>query len=70
MKIEWVKNKSIPFSAIPAGGCFLDRDDDVCLACENGWTVILATGEMYQPDNSEYEMVVPIAAKVVVSETT
>lgn len=69
MKIEWANKVKKPFSDMAPGYCFLDDDDDVCLACENGLAVILATGEIYQPDKSEYEMVVPIAAKVVVSET-
>lgn len=68
MKIEWAKNKKIPFSKLEAGQCFLYDEDDVCLACEDSWAVVLATGEMFELDNPDCEMVTPIAAKVVVLE--
>ena len=71
MKIEWANKTKIPFSKLSPGQCFLDKDDNVCLACEEGWTVILSTGEMYevyeQGDPDKY-MVKPISAKVVVLE--
>ena len=71
MKIEFANKTKIPFSHVSAGQCFLDEDDNVCLACEEGWTVILSTGEMYevyeQGDPDKY-MVKPISAKVVVLE--
>ena len=51
-----------------AGQCFLDEDDNVCLACEDGWAVILATGEMYELVDPDECMVKPISAKVVVLE--
>lgn len=71
MKIEFANKTKIPFSHVSAGQCFLDEDDNVCLACEEGWVAILATGEMYevyeQGDPNKY-MVKPIPAKVVVLE--
>lgn len=51
-----------------AGQCFLDKDDSVCLACEDGWAVILATGEMFELENPDEYKVRLISAKVVVSE--
>lgn len=75
MKIEWANKTKIPFSHVSAGQCFLDEDDNVCLACEDGWAVILATGEMYEMvDHGELmvkpdeHMVKPISAKVIVLE--
>lgn len=70
MKIEWAKNKKIPLSHLVAGQCFTDIDDDVCLACEDGWSVILATGEMFEVENPDSYEVIPISAKVVVLEAT
>lgn len=60
MKIEWAKNKKIPFSKLEAGQCFLYDEDS--------WAVVLATGEMFELDNPNCEMVTPISAKVVVLE--
>ena len=68
MKIEWANKIKIPFSHVSAGQCFLDEDDNVCLACEDGWAVILATGEMYEPEASPELEVRLISAKVVVLE--
>lgn len=68
MKIEFVNKTKIPFSKLYAGQCFLNEEDDVCLACEEGWTVILATGEMYELMDPDEYMVKPISAKVVVLE--
>ena len=65
MKIEWANKTIIPFSKLDAGQCFLDDDDNVCLACEDGWTVVLATGEMYELGSPDKYMVKPISAKVV-----
>ena len=65
MKIEWPNKTIIPFSKLDAGQCFLDEDDNVCLACEDGWVVVLATGEMYEPGSPDIYMVKPISAKVV-----
>ena len=64
MKIEWANKTTIPFSKLYAGQCFLDDDDNVCLACEDGWVVILATGEMYEMEASQEVRL--ITAKVVV----
>ena len=64
MKIEWTNKTKIPFSHVSAGQCFLDEDDNVCLACEDGWTVILATGETYEMEASQEVRL--ISAKVVV----
>ena len=67
MKIEWANKTTIPFSKLDAGQCFLDEDDDnVCLACEDGWVVVLATGEMYEPGSPDKYMVTSINAKVVI----
>ena len=66
MKIEWANKTKIPFSHVSVGQCFLDEDDNVCLACEDGWTVILATGEMYEIKASQEVRL--ISAKVVVLE--
>ena len=66
MKIEWANKTIIPFSKLDAGQCFLDEDDNVCLACMDGWVVVLATGEMYElqaPDSYEVRL---ISAKIVV----
>lgn len=68
MKIEWMNKTKIPFSQVSPGQCFLDEDDNVCLACEEGWAVILATGEMYEMVDPDEHMVKPISAKVVVLE--
>ena len=68
MKIEWANKTKIPFSHVSAGQCFLDEDDNVCLACEEGWAVILATGEMFEPEESHELEVRLISAKVVVLE--
>lgn len=68
MKIEWANKTKIPFSHVYAGQCFLGEDDAVCLACEDGWAVILTTGEMFEvADPDEYEVKL-ISAKVVVLE--
>lgn len=68
MKIEWANKTKIPFSHVSTGQCFLDGDDNVCLACEDGWAVILATGEMFElEDPDEYEVRL-IFAKAVVLE--
>ena len=64
MKIEWANKTIIPFSKLDAGQCFLDEDDNVCLACEDGWVVVLATGEMYELEASQEVRL--ISAKVVV----
>ena len=66
MKIEWMDKTKMPLSQVPQGQCFLDEDDNVCLACEEGWAVNLATGEMFElqaPDGYEVRL---ISAKVVV----
>ena len=68
MKIEWANKTTIPFSKLDAGQCFLDDDDNVCLACEDGWVVVLATGEMYELGSPDKYMVKPISAKVIVLE--
>ena len=68
MKIEWANKTKISFSKLDAGQCFLDDDDNVCLACEDGWVVVLATGEMYELGSPDKYMVKPISAKVVVLE--
>ena len=68
MKIEFANKTKIPFSHVSAGQCFLDEDDNVCLACEDSWTVILATGEMYEIVDPDEHMVKPISAKVIVLE--
>ena len=66
MKIEWANKTKIPFSHVSAGQCFLDEDDNVCLACEDDWVVVLATGEMYELGSPDKYMVTPINAKVVI----
>lgn len=68
MKIEWANKTIIPFSHVSAGQCFLDDNDNVCIACEDDWVVVLATGEMYEPGSPDKYMVKPISAKVVVLE--
>ena len=68
MKIEWANKTKIPFSRVSPGQCFLDEDDNVCLACEEGWAAILATGEMYEIVDPDEHMVKPISAKVIVLE--
>ena len=68
MKIEFANKTKIPFSHVSPGQCFLDEDDNVCLACEDSWTVILATGEMYEMVDPDEHMVKPISAKVIVLE--
>lgn len=68
MKIEWATKTKIPFSRLTPSCCFLDDNDNVCLACEDGWAVILATGEIFEVgDPDEYEVRL-ISAKVVVLE--
>lgn len=66
MKIEWMNKTKIPFSHVSQGQCFLDEEDNVCLACEEGWAVILNTGEMFEVEASLAQGVRPISAKVVV----
>lgn len=66
MKIEFANKTKIPFSHVSAGQCFLDEDDNVCFACEDGWVVILATGEMYELGDPDKYIVTPINAKVVI----
>ena len=68
MKIEWANKTKIPFSHVSAGQCFLDDNDNVCIACEDGWVVVLGTGEMYELGSPDKYMVKPISAKVVVLE--
>ena len=66
MKIEWLDKTKIPFSQVSQGQCFLDEDDNVCLVCEEGWAVNLATGEMFElqaPNGYEVRL---ISAKVVI----
>lgn len=66
MKIEWANKIKIPFSQVSQGQCFLDEDDNVCLACEVGWAVVLATGELFEIEASHAQEVRLISAKVVV----
>ena len=66
MRIEWANKTTIPFSKLDAGQCFLDEDDNVCLTCEDGWVVVLATGEMYELGSPDKYMVTPINAKIVI----
>lgn len=66
MKIEWASKTKIPVSQVSQGQCFLDEDDNVCLACEEGWAVILSTGEMFEMEASHEQEVRLISAKVVV----
>ena len=68
MKIEWANKTKIPSSQVPQGQCFLDEDDNVCLACEEGWAVILSTGEMFEMEANHGQEVRLISAKVVVLE--
>lgn len=65
MKIEFANKTVIPFSQLVAGQCFLDKDDNVCLACEDYWVVILTTGEIFEVESpNEYEVRL-ISAKIV-----
>ena len=66
MKIEWANKTKIPFSHVSPGQCFLDEDDNVCLASNDDWVVNLATGEMYEIKASQEVRL--ISAKVVVLE--
>ena len=66
MKIEFANKTKIPFSHVSAGQCFLDDDDNVCLACEDDWVVVLATGEMYELGSPDKFIVTPINAKIVI----
>ena len=66
MKIEWANKTKIPFSHVSVGQCFLDDNDNVCIACEDYWVVILATGEIYEPSDPNKYMVTPINAKIVI----
>lgn len=66
MKIEWADKTKIPFSKLYVGQRFLDEDDNVCLACEDGFIVILATGEIYKLADPDEYIAKPISAKVVV----
>lgn len=68
MKIEWANKIKIPFSQVSPGSCYLDDDNDLCLACDNGWAVILATGEIFTPGDADGYEVKLISAKVIVSE--
>ena len=68
MKIEFANKTKIQISHVRVGQCFLADDDNVCLACEEGWAVILATGEMYEMVDPDEHMVKPISAKVIVLE--
>lgn len=68
MKIEWTNKTTIPFSHVSPSCCFLDENDNVCLACEDDWAVILATGEMYEVEEPDEYEVRLISAKVVVLE--
>lgn len=70
MKIEWTNKIKIPFSQVSPGRCYLDDDNDLCLACEDGRAVILATGEVFTPDDADEYKVKLISAKVVVLEET
>ena len=66
MKIEFANKAKIPFSHVSAGQCFLDDNDNVCIACEDYWVAILATGEMYELGSPDKYMVTPINAKIVI----
>ena len=66
MKIEWPNKTKIPFSKLKAGQCFLDEDDNVCLACEDHWVAILTTGETYELADPDTYIVTPINAKIVI----
>ena len=68
MKIEWMSKTKIPFSHVSPGQCFLDEDDNVCLASDGDWAVNLATGEMFEVGYPDEYGVRPISAKVVVLE--
>ena len=66
MKVEWANKTKVPFSQVALGQCFLDEDNNVCIACEECWAVILNTGEMFEMEASQE--VRPISAKVVILE--
>lgn len=68
MKIEWANKTKIPFSQVAPGQCFLDKENNVCLASEDYWAVILDTGEMFELENPDEYEVRLISAKVVVLE--
>ena len=66
MKIEFTNKTKIPFFQVSPGQCFLDENNNVCLACDDDCVVNLATGEMFElqaPDSYEVRL---ISAKVVV----
>lgn len=65
MKIEWMNKTKIPFSHVFPGQCFLDEEDNVCLACDDDWVVNLATGEMCELHAPSYEVRL-ISAKIVI----
>ena len=66
MKIEFANKTKIPFFQVSPGQCFLDENNNVCLAGDDDWVVNLATGEMFElqaPDGYEVRLV---DAKIVV----
>ena len=66
MKIEFTNKTKIPFFQASPGQCFLDENNNVCLACDDDWVVNLATGEIFElqaPDSYEVRL---ISAKVVI----
>lgn len=66
MKIEFANKTKIPFFHVSPGQCFLDENNNVCLACDDDWVVNLATGEMFElqvPDSYEVRL---ISAKIVI----
>ena len=66
MKIEFTNKTKIPFFQVSPGQCFLDENNNVCLAGDGDWVVNLATGEMFElqaPDSYEVRL---IDAKIVI----
>lgn len=66
MKIEFANRPYVSFSKLSPGQCFLDEDDNVCLASNDDWVVNLATGEMFELQAPDSYEVRPISAKVVI----
>ena len=67
MKIDFAKNPSpVRLEDIPTGACFRNADDDICIMCDNGTFVDLATGEVWSCEDMNDQYGILIDAKIVV----
>ena len=67
MKIDFAKNPPpVRLDDIPAGACFQNADDEICLMCDNGTFANLANGEVWPCEDMNDQYGILIDAKIVI----